>query len=106
MSFPTHSSNDIENRDVPGDEEMTGTGGEMGFLVAEHMTTELRRLMALLAEKDLALKEMQEKTKSITSEEDALRKRLEIFNAQQGESGSKVGTDSELGYIDRLVSAC
>jgi uncharacterized protein YfcZ (UPF0381/DUF406 family) len=86
MSFPTHSVNDIENREIPGEEESTGAGGEMGFLVAEHMTTELRRLMALLAEKDLALKEVQEKAKSITSEEDALRKRLEMSNAQQGES--------------------
>jgi hypothetical protein len=90
MSFPTPSANDLENREIAGDEVSTGTGGEMGFLVAEHMTTELRRLMALLAEKDLALKEMQEKTKSITSEEDALRKRLEIFSTQQGESCLKV----------------
>jgi hypothetical protein len=89
MSFPTtsHSIADIENHDINDPDETgagAGSGGEMGFLVAEHMTTELRRLMALLSEKDVALKEMQEKARVLGEEEDGLRKRLEISNGQQG----------------------
>jgi hypothetical protein len=58
----------------------------MGFLVAGHMTTELRRLNVIMAEKDLALKEAQEKIRTLKDEEDTIRKRLEIGNGQQGES--------------------
>lgn len=90
MSFPSH---DIENHNNSGDirdlEEEAVGGGEMGFLVAGHMTTELRRLGALMAEKDVALKELQEKVRVQGEEEEGLRKRLEMSNGNQGELRDK-----------------
>lgn len=86
LSFAHPATPDIENIDIRDDSngEAGGGGGEMGFLVAEHMTTELRRLMALLGEKDVALKEQQEKMRVSAEEEEALKKRLEISGAHQG----------------------
>lgn len=85
LSFAHPATPDIENIDIRDDSNgEAGGGGEMGFLVAEHMTTELRRLMALLGEKDVALKEQQEKMRVSAEEEEALKKRLEISGAHQG----------------------